>query len=136
MTEITKFNPSDYVDAIKSKIKSAIVDAIPEAMWNDLIKAEIKKMFEPTIVPGRYGERDTTGPSEFTRTVMDVFKDKLRAHVKDVLESPEWHAQWEGTKAQAGELLGKLLVENAGSIISGWLGSAFSHIISSMPNKF
>lgn len=44
-TAIEKFDPSKLMDGVRDRIKATFVSMIPDAQWEQLVKAECDKFF-------------------------------------------------------------------------------------------
>jgi hypothetical protein len=70
---------------VREKVRSALLDAIPEAAWDGLIKAELKAYFEPT--EKLEGNRYVNLQSPFTALVHTIAEEVVReAAMKAVKE--------------------------------------------------
>ena len=129
--EVTKFDPSTYVDKVRDKIKQSLIDVIPDEQWNTMLKAEISGFFEHRTDRDRWGGTTTT-MSEFHRIVKLVLEEETKKHIRDMLASAEWTSYWDGTKQKAGEEIERIARENGAAIIAKWLESAIGQVISSI----
>ena len=130
--EITKFDPSTYVDKVRDKIKQSLIDTIPDEQWNAMLRAEISSFFETKTDHDRYSGAPSKRPSEFHRIVQTVLEEETKKHVREMLNSPEWKMYWDGTKQQAGEEIARLVRENGAAIMAKWLEAAVGQVISNI----
>jgi len=129
-TEVTKFDPTSYVDKVRDKIKQSLIDVIPDEQWNVMLKAEIEGFFKSKI-SSHYGEQREQ-PSDFRRIVLGVLEEEVKKRVRDMLSSAEWTSYWDGTKQQAGEEIARIARENGAAILAKWLEAAIGQVISSI----
>jgi len=127
-SEVTKFDPSSYVDKVRDKIKQSLIDVIPDDQWNAMLRAEIEGFFKSKTTSSHYGEREQ--PSEFRRIVLSVLEEDVKSRVKTMLNSPEWSTYWDGNnKLKAGEEIARLARENGAAILAKWLESAIAQVL-------
>lgn len=46
---IAKFDPSSYVEATRARVKSALVELIPDEQWNAMLKQQIDAFLKPSV---------------------------------------------------------------------------------------
>jgi hypothetical protein len=129
-SEVTKFDPTSYVDKVREKIKQSLIDVIPDDQWNAMLRAEIGAFFENRVT-SNYGQQ-TTHSSEFRRIVTGVIEEETKRRIREMLSGPDWASYWDGTKQQAGEEIARLARENGAAILAKWLESAITQVISSI----
>lgn len=130
-TEVTKFDPTSYVDKIRDKIKQSLVDVIPDEQWNQMLRAEIAGFFENSTVRNAYGA-EVSRPSEFRRIVQMVLEEETKRRVRDILAGPAWETYWNGTERQVGEEVGRIARENGPAIMSQWFATMIGQMIESI----
>jgi hypothetical protein len=128
-TEVTKFDPSTYVDKVRDKIKQSLVDVIPDEQWNTMLKAEISAFFENKRERSAYSSEYREIPSEFRRIVAVVVEEETKRRVCEMLSGTDWSSYWDGTKQQAGEEIARIARENGAAILAKWLESAIGQVI-------
>lgn len=128
--EVTKFDPANYVDKVRDKIKQSLIDVIPDDQWNTMLRAEIESFFK-TRTYSHYGEQKEQ-PSEFHRIVLNVLEEETKKRVRDMLSGSEWVSYWDGTKLKVGDEIGRIARENGAAILAKWLESAIGQVIDSI----
>ena len=126
--EVTKFDPTTYVDKVRDRIKQSLIDVIPDAQWDALLRAEIDAFFVKTKTASQYGEQREQ-PSEFHRIVTGVIAEETKKRVQAALNGPEWTAYWDGTKMKIGDEIGRIARENGAAILAKWLEAAFAQVV-------
>jgi hypothetical protein len=132
MTMQAPFKPSDYVEAIRGKIRSAMVDVIPDERWDEMVKAEVERFFDGKDVRvDNWGNtvRTTTG---FKELVQKLLAEEVSARMRAYFSSPEWTARWSGGHPVASEKVAEIVKEHAPEIIGRWLGAAVQSAITGM----
>lgn len=130
-TEVAKFDPATYVNAVRDKIKQSLVDVIPDEQWNAMLTTEISGFFENRTNRDQWGGTTTT-MSEFHRIVKLVLEEETKKRVRDMLNSAEWTSYWDGTKQKAGEEIERIARDNGAAILAKWLESAIGQVISNI----
>lgn len=129
--EVTKFDPTTYVEKVRDKIKQSLIDVIPDEQWNAMLKAEIEGFFKSKTTSSHYGEQREL-PSEFRRIVLGVLEEEVKRRVREMLAGPDWQSYWDGNKQKAGEEIARLARENGAAIVAKWLEAAIGQVISSI----
>lgn len=127
------FDPAAAVNAIRDKIRGAMLDIIPTEQWDALIKAEMHSFMNDTVEKRAYGE-SLTRPAGFKRIVHELLEEDAKVRVKALLSSPEWMEKW-GTgpnDKEASEAVKAYVTENAGKILNAWVGSAIQQVVQQM----
>ena len=136
-----EFKPTDYVEALRAKIRTALVEIIPDEQWDKLIRLEIAYFFnEKEINPYYYHARPEL-TSGFKETVRSILAGLVKERVQDYLNSPEWSEQWKPTLGGGGNTM--LMSEGVSSVLrkygleimQEWLGQGMQQILISMRNS-
>jgi transcriptional regulator of heat shock response len=120
-TDIEKpkpFDPAAAVNAIREKIRGAMLDIIPDEQWDSLIQAEMKAFTTDTVERKHYGD-PVTVKAGFKVLVRQVLEAEAKERVKTVLDSPEWQSQWsnESQRQEAGEAIKSYLTKHGPDIM-------------------
>src|SRR4051812_12848305 len=102
-TAIEKFDPSKLMDGVRDRIKATFVSLIPDAQWEQLVKAEIDRFFESNR-DYSYRERAT---SDFQKVVMEVLSDITKEKVREALMDYQAYG-WENDHVKINDELKKL----------------------------
>lgn len=143
--QVEKFDPSKLMDGVKDRIKATFVSLIPDAQWEQMCNAEMKKFFEPTW--GGYDNREKK-PSEFEKIVTELMKEQCQSYLKELFSRPEYSVQtiWgnssygtSGDKAQLSDHLDKMIKEKMPEMMQAMFTSvmsdAFYSFFSNIQNK-
>lgn len=125
---VVKFDPTAYVEAIRNKIKDALVGMIPDEQWNAMLEQQIKAFTQPKVDGSGYHQR--TVPSELDSIINRILTEEVTKRVREMLLSPEWQPRWAGIFRIAGEAVGKVAAENGAAIINAWLAQAVQDFVS------
>ena len=85
---IKAFDASDAMKQLRSKLKLAFVELIPEEQWEALLRDEFQKF---TRASTHNGQRV---PSGLEVAAQEVLQGLARERIKTVLNSPEWVEQY------------------------------------------
>lgn len=129
-TDVTKFDPTSFVDKLRDKIKHAMIDVIPDEQWDTMLKHEVETFFRSKVVSDYHGNREQ--PSEFRRIVLGILEEEIKTRTKAMFAGPEWQSYWADNKQKAGEEIARLARENGAAILSKWLESAITQVIDSI----
>lgn len=80
--EIKPFTATDFASTVKDKVKTIILEALPEEQVNELINNEIKSFFQPRK-ENSYSDRMI--PSEFSKMVEDICKKEIASHIEGTI---------------------------------------------------
>jgi hypothetical protein len=128
--ELAHFNPSNYAEAIRQKIKIAMLEVIPEEQWRKMIEAEIRGYIEPRV-GNRYNFDSHRGLSEFEKDVRYACAQEIEARMKAYFATPEWASEWDSDngRLKVGQKVEEFLLKNSSQILTSWLGQAFQNMI-------
>lgn len=129
-TDVTKFEPTNFVDKLRDKMKQSMIDLIPEEQWNSMLKSELDNFFNDKTERGAYSHN--TVPSEFKVAVRRIISEEVQKKVKDMLHSPEWEPYWKNNEMLAGEKIAELLKEYGAQILNAWLSGAIQDVVQRM----
>lgn len=129
--QIEKFDPSKLMDGVRDRIKATFISLIPDAQWEQLVKAETEKYF--AIQENYRGSYEKT--SLFADEVVKLLKDEVKVRVKDYLEK-EWSTTYWDNKGvkDLNENLKKMLIEKSGEVLLGTLGGMMQNTINQLKN--
>jgi hypothetical protein len=123
------FDPAAAVNAIRDKIRGAMLDIIPDEQWNTLIKAEVEAFTKDHVERRGYGG-DVERPAGFKVIVRGLLEENAKARVTALLASPEWQQNW--STGEAGEAIQKYVTEHAAEILNKWVSSAVQQVVSQL----
>lgn len=125
------FDSSAAVNAIRDRIRGAMLDIIPDEQWDALIKAEMHAFMNDTVEQRAYGE-SATRLAGFKRIVRELLEEDAKKRLTALLTSSEWTGQWMGGDQQTSEAVKKYITANAGEILNAWVGVAVQRVIQQM----
>ena len=132
--QVEKFDPSQLMEGVKSRIKSTFVSLIPDTQWEEMCKSEMDKFFKVQYKKD-YNGRDTTEriPSEFEKIVTDLMREKCKEYLKELLAKPEYKIEsiWQfnnntnigGNKVTLSEHLDSMIKEKMPDMMNAMLSS-------------
>lgn len=133
-TDIEKpapFDPAAAVNAIRDKIRGAMLDIIPAEQWDALIRAEMHDFMNDRTTGSGYSQ--TTHLAGFKRIARELLEEDARARVKALLSSPEWQEKRVANgEKDASDAIKMYVTENAGKILNAWVGSAIQQVVQQM----
>lgn len=135
MPDITPFNPVSYAEKLRDKIKSALVDIVPDEQWADLIKKEVEAFFAKKNVTRNYNNQISDSESEFSAIARQVLGEEAKKHIRAELETPGWADVWDNGRLAGSESLRKLLMENAPLIIASAFDGTFQAVLQQVRNN-
>lgn len=119
--ELEKFNLDKAMTEVKKKVKSAIVELIPEAEWDRLIRKEVNEVVNKGI----------------GKMVEDEFKKETTKRIHAYLASSEFNTTWDSNgKVQMSEYVKSILVDNSGDILKNIMLEPMQLIIDAIKQKF
>ncbi len=130
---IKPFDPKDYVEALRAKIRGALLEIVPDAQRDAMIKAEIETFFElrKKEIFSSYSSRYIM-TSGFREACEDILRHEVQERCKAALASPEWAGYWDGQKRSVGPQLALLLQEHGDKILTKWMGDAMCAAVQAM----
>lgn len=127
-TSVQKFDPSQLMEGVRDRIKATFVSLIPDAQWEELVKAECDKFFQ---IKENYSSYDKVSP--FGRIVEQELAAKTKEMIKEYLGKEWTTTYWNGGATDnLNENLKKLIVEKSGEVLIGTLGSMLQATINQM----
>lgn len=78
------FDPSATINAIRDRIRGAMLDIIPDEQWDALIKAEMHAFMNDTVEKRSYGE-SVTRPAGFKIIVREMLEEDAKKRLTAVL---------------------------------------------------
>lgn len=82
--EIKPFTATDFASTVKDRIKTIILEALPEEQVNELINNEIKSFFQPRK-ENTYS--NSMLPSHFATMVQDICKKEISSHIEETIRN-------------------------------------------------
>lgn len=128
--EVTKFEPINFVEKLRDKMKQSMIDLIPEEQWNTMLKAELDSFFSDKTDRNAYSYN--TVPSELKQVIRKILNEEIQKKVRDMLHSPQWEAEWKNNEMVAGEKIMALMKEHGASILNAWLAGAIQQVVTNM----
>ncbi len=134
---IERVTLENAAEQLKSKIRTAFVELLPEEQWKEMVTTELKRFTEhkPAERDG-YGNWRPEG-SEFSKICREVFTEHIKTEIKSLLNGPEWHSAWGNDgRQQISSAIKAWLTEHSVSLIQATVqamaGQAAQHIVSGM----
>lgn len=135
MSDIEKFDPAAAVNAIRDKIRGAMLEIIPNEQWNALIEAEMHAFMNDTTKRDQWGHTQEQ-KAGYKAIVRALLEEEFKARVKAMLGSSEWSGQWNNHgRQEAGDIIKKYVQEHTGEILNAWIGQAIQSVVSSMSHR-
>lgn len=132
MAEIEKFDPSKLMDGVKDRIKATFVSLIPEAAWEEMVKAEISRFFNPKVS----WNSDREYRSEFQDLVRKEIENECKNRLKEYLSSPDFYTVWENNGLPATtKAVENMIVKNSGEIMVSMFGQMFQSMLINFKNN-
>jgi len=128
--QIAKFDPSNYVEKLREKMKSAICDIIPDEQWDAMLKSEIDSFFKERTEKDRWGNNERTIQSAFRQAIEQVLTDECKTRIGAMLSLPEWAGYWDGQKTIAGAKIEEMVQRCGVDILNRWLSVAIQQVVS------
>ena len=123
------FDPNAAVEAIRNKIRRAILDVIPQDQWDAMIRAEMHAFMNDTTTRDQWGHTKHT-EARIRVIARELLEADARKRVNALLSSPEWSAKWDTTgDTEASDAVKAYLEENAGKILNKWVGTAIQQVV-------
>lgn len=121
----------DYAAKIRDRIKSALVDIIPDEQWTVMIQGEVDRFMKASTRESRsYYTTTERVPSGLEEVVQSVLREETIKRVKAMLATPEWAGHWDGTQHTVGEKVAAIIRDNSRAIIESWLGEHVQKMLS------
>lgn len=133
--EVEKFDPSQLMEGVKTRIRATFVSLIPDDAWENMVKTEIDSWFKRTDGYNSYHTQDLK-PSHFTRVVYDVLTKEATEKIKEILNSPDFYINNTGLgRATVSEQLQQRIIEKAPDIFMALIQSSIAAAIETMRQK-
>jgi len=131
---IEKVTLENAAEQLKSKIRTAFVELLPEEQWKEMVSTELKRFMAQSMKSDGYN-RSIEMPSAFSQICSEVFTEYLKVQIKNLLASTEWGVNWNG-KPQISEAISAWLTANSKALIESTVqamaGSAAQQLIQNM----
>lgn len=128
------FDPTAAVNAIRDKIRGAMLDIIPTEQWDALIRAEMTSFMTDRVERRQYGE-DVRHEAEFKKIVRDILRENAEKQVRTLLDQPEWQMHFNGQAHEASDQIKELVLKHSGEILSNWIGMAMQNVVMMMRSQ-
>lgn len=138
MSEIAAFNPNQFQDKVRDRIRAAFVELIPEDQWNALVQKEIDAFLttrEERVSGYSYETRVVVRPSALRQAVWDVLAEEAKKRARVMLDSPEWQSMWNGEREVLGESLAKFVEEAAPVLLKSMFTNAVQTAVASLRSQ-
>lgn len=108
----TKITVSSLGDAVRDKVRKAIMDSIPDEAMDSLVKAEFDRFFKDT------NEYSRSQPSPFKILVQNEIQNLMKERVKELIKTKvdSLTEEWSGNGIS---LVGQLVEEMAPHVLAG-----------------
>lgn len=127
--KVTKFEPANYVEKLRDRMKQSMIDIVPDEQWDAMIRAEFEAFFKERRDPNVYSTPPKMLPSPFRDAVHGVIEEECKTRVRAMLQSEEWTGIWDGSKQVAGQQIKDLVREHGAEIMAKWLESAVAQVV-------
>lgn len=115
---IERVTLENAAEQLKTKIRTAFVELLPEDQWKAMVAEELKRFTQETREQTYAGGPYRTVPSAFSVICHEVFSAHIKSEIKGMLSSPEWQQQFGASgRAQASEAVKEWLTANSKQLI-------------------
>lgn len=139
---IEAFNMADAAEALKTKLKNAFVEMIPEEQWEKLLKDEFDKFVNPRKVKDQYSREWKEVPSGLSELCQEILRDMAKDKLKEELKDPKWSTHWGYDENQSiiscaiKEYLEDHQEELVRVAVREFMGSTFQNLIDQMKRGY
>jgi len=127
-TSVEKFDPASLMQGVRDRIKSTFVSLIPDAQWEEMVKAEIDKFLK--------SDRWENPKSPFQKVVEEVIHEKLKEKVKLLIEEKYVSTMWENGQYKPTEAIEKAIVAATPQILGDIIARAVQSVVNNIPRQF
>ena len=126
--EIEKFDPHQFAQQLKDKIRLDIAEFLPPDQWEQQIENEVIVFLkERQVDEGGYHSKIVTKPSELSEIVREVMREETKKHLSGRLSRLTcWN------DAELDPLIEKIIRENMEDVMKGLIGNALQNLISNL----
>ncbi len=134
---IERVTLENAAEQLKSKIRSAFIELLPDEQWKEMVAAELKRFTQETEEFDRYQQRHVRAPSAFSKICTEVFTEHIKAQIKNQLASAEWQGKWGAAgNQQISEAIGSWLTTNSKALVEATVqalaGQAAQNLVQGM----
>lgn len=123
---VVKFDPRQFAEQLKDKIRLDIATFLPEEEWKKLIEAEVKGFLEETWVEKQCGYGKASVPSGLRVAVWNVLSKETETYVRSALAG---YLQIDYGK-HVSTKVDTLIAENLDGIVRGVMGPLMQRLFS------
>lgn len=131
--EIEKFDPSRLMEGVKDRVKATFVSLIPDAQWEQMIKTECDKFFQP-FKERNYYDRSKDLYSDFQMVCISVMQEVAKEKIIAYLEKYENNV-WSNNEVVVNDLLMQEIKKHAYDIFVGMIGARVQTVINEMRSR-
>ncbi len=119
---LEKFDTATIKENIEGKIRSMVVELIPDEAWKSLVAKEVDRFLGP--VPKRTGYEQDHGPKVAKEVIREIVLEKFKAAIAAELEKPEyagtlqWDADMQQDRMDPSEFVQRLVKDNLDQIVA------------------
>jgi hypothetical protein len=132
---IEPFKPTDYVEAVRAKIRTAIFEAVPSEQWDAMIKVEIEAFMKPKVERHQYNGSEKTIPSGFSQLCQQILTEQVKARINTAMTKEGWDRVWDESGLGTSAKLEEFLHKHAGAVLNSWLGNVIQNIVEQIRNS-
>lgn len=132
MSDIERWNPSNFKDAVEKRIREIFVDLIPEEAFQKMVSDALDNFTTGRMLTDTrgHGENKTESqrywPSGLEQLVEKMLEQEVRQQIRSMLQSDEWRTSYQGV---VGEELAKIVHKATPAIIQTFVTSLVEGII-------
>lgn len=131
--QLAKFEPLNYVDKLRDRMRQTMVDLIPDDQWNAMISSEIKLFFEDVSQTSWNTGRSMPAPSPLRSAIRSVLEEDAKKRVQEMINGPEWTSHWDSNgKESAGQKVVDVVKQYGAEIMGKWIEGAVQQVINNL----
>lgn len=131
---IEKVTLENAAEQLKTKIRHAFVELLPDEQWKSMVEVELRAFTQPGTSTDQWGHRREPPPSAFSKICNDVFSDYIKEEIKKVLGSPDLQSKWDPNHTQLSVAIKSWLTENSASLIQSTVQALAGQVAQSIVN--
>lgn len=130
-SEVTKYDPSRLMDAVRDRIRSEFIGLIPQEQWSAMVRREIDEYF--LLRSTGYQQTNTTA---FREDVRRILRERLANELKNYFAGPDWCEDWnDNGKLKTSVEVRRLIIESLPEILQAVLSQAIQATIGDMRQR-